>query len=216
MTEKCCSAAALLNGLFRREGDMSQVEIAESVVSEISLRLWSVDEYHRIIEAGILTVEDKVELLEGKIVQMSPQDPPHASTTQWAGNYLARLLGDRAFIRNQLPITIPPDSEPEPDIAVVRVDRRAYFDHHPMPEEIFLLIEIADSTLMKDRQQKVKTYAKANISEYWVVDVNKRQVYIFRQPEADAYTQELLLNEEDVIDVVAFPETTVFLRQLFP
>jgi Uma2 family endonuclease len=195
---------------------MSQIEIAESVVSEIPLRLWSVDEYHRILEAGILTVEDKVELLEGKIVQMSPQDPPHASTTQWAGSYLARLLGDRAFIRSQLPITLPPDSEPEPDIAVVRVDRRAYFDHHPAPEEIFLLIEIADSTLAKDRRQKAKTYAKANIPEYWVVDVNKRQVYIFRQPEADVYTQTFLLSEEEAIALVAFPEITVSLRQLFP
>lgn len=188
----------------------------ESVTPEIPLRLWSVDEYHRMIEAEILTPDDKVELLEGKIVQMSPQDPPHASTTQWAGNYLARLVGDRAFIRNQLPITIYPNSEPEPDIAVVRVDRRAYFDHHPAPDEVFLLIEIADSTLTKDRQQKAKTYAGANILEYWVLDVNKRQVYVFRQPEAKKYTQELLLSENEAIKLVAFPDITVSLNQLFP
>lgn len=188
---------------------MSQTEASvESAVSEAPLRLWNVDEYHRMIEAEILTTDDQVELLAGKIVQMSPQDPPHASTTQWAGNYLARLLGDRAFIRNQLPITIFPNSEPEPDIAVVQVDQRAYFDHHPAPNEIFLLIEIADSTLTKDRQQKAKIYAKAKIPEYWVVDVNQQQIYIFRQPEAETFTQELLLNKDAEIELVAFPEIT--------
>ncbi|PSB21168.1 Uma2 family endonuclease [Phormidesmis priestleyi ULC007] len=127
---------------------MAQTEaFVGSTIPAIPLRLWSVDEYHCMIEAGILTTDDKVELLEGKIIQMSPQNPPHASTTQWAGNYLTRLLGDRAFIRNPLPITIRPNSEPEPDIAVVQVDRRAYFNHHPAPDEVFLLIEIADSTL---------------------------------------------------------------------
>lgn len=109
-------------------------------------RLWTVDEYHRMIEAGILTTEDKVELLEGRIIQMSAQRPPHAATTQRIDRYLQTLLRNQADIRSQLPITLS-TSEPEPDIAVVRIDPGGYADHHPAPNEILLLIEVAHTTL---------------------------------------------------------------------
>ena len=99
------------------------------------LRLWTVDEYHRMFEADILTTEDRVELLEGRIIQMSPQQPPHAATTQRTWKYLYRLLLDKADIRVQLPITLRPNSEPEPDIAVVRINSREYIDAHPTADD---------------------------------------------------------------------------------
>jgi Uma2 family endonuclease len=168
-----------------------------------------------MIEAGILTNEDKVELLEGQIIQMSPQRPPHAATTQCAANYLSRLL-KQAYIRVQLPVTLPPNSEPEPDIAVVCIDDREYFDHHPAADEIFLLVEVAKTTLKNDRITKAPTYAKAKIPEYWILDVQERQVYVFREPEAESYQQEIILSEDATISLLAFPDVNVSLNQLFP
>lgn len=185
-------------------------------MTSTKIHLWTVDEYHQMIEAGILTHEDKVELLEGQIIQMSPQRPPHAATTQCASDYLRDLLLGRVTIRVQLPITLPPNSEPEPDIAVVRIDSRRYFDHHPAADEIFLLVEVAKTTLKNDRITKVPTYAKAKIPEYWILDVQERQVYIFREPEAETYQQEIILSEDATIPLFAFPDVNVSLNQLFP
>ena len=184
-------------------------------MTSTKVHLWTVDEYHQMIEAGILTHEDSFELLEGQIVQMSPQRPPHAATTQCAANYLSRLL-EQAYIRVQLPITLPPNSEPEPDIAVVRIDNRQYFDHHPAADEIFLLVEVAKTILKNDRITKALVYAKAKISEYWILDVQERQVYVFREPGAETYQQEIILGEDATISLLAFPDVNVFFNQLFP
>lgn len=120
-------------------------------MTSTKVHLWNVYEYHRMIETGILTSDDQVELLEGQIIQMSPQRPPDAATTQCASDYLRDLLSGRAIVRVQLPITLLPNSEPEPDIAVVRIDSQRYIDHHPAPDEIFLLVEVAKTTLLRSR-----------------------------------------------------------------
>jgi Uma2 family endonuclease len=177
-------------------------------------RLWTVDEYHRMIEVGLLTPDDKVELLEGQIIQMSPQRPPHAGTTQRIDRYLQNLLGSQADIRVQLPITLS-TSEPEPDIAVVRIDPAAYGDHHPTPNEIFLLIEVAYTTLETDRGEKALIYAKANIADYWILDVSDRQVHIFRNPSQEGYQSETVLNENATLAPLAFPEVEIPFSQLF-
>jgi Uma2 family endonuclease len=178
-------------------------------------KLWTVDHYHRMIETGLLTGSDRVELLEGQIIEMNPQLPPHAATTQRAFRYLDRLLETVAYVRMQLPVTLRPKSEPEPDIAVVRLDPHEYGDHHPTPEDILLIIEVADSTLLNDRQQKARIYALAGIGDYWILDVNARQVYVFREPTPDGYQQETILPANTVLAPVAFPHIAIPLNQLF-
>ncbi len=180
------------------------------------LKKWSLGDYHRMIEFGILTREDQVELLEGVIVQLNPQRSPHAATTQCASDYLRERLTGRVIVRVQLPITLPPDSEPEPDIAIVRLDPRKYFDRHPQSNDILFLAEVADSTLREDRTRKAKLYAKANISEYWVLDVNNRQVLRFRKSNRDRDCEEFTLSENDSIELVAFPGILLSISQLFP
>jgi Uma2 family endonuclease len=180
------------------------------------LRLWTVDEYHQMIETGILDEDDRVELLAGQIIEMSPQLPPHAATTQCSANYLSSLLTGLAYIRMQLPITIFPNSEPEPDIAVVRIVSNEYCDHHPTRDEIFLVVEVANTTLRKDSGQKVRAYANANIPEYWILDVNERRVYVLRNPGNEGYQEEIILNESAVFSMVAFPEIAVSVGELFP
>lgn len=178
-------------------------------------KLWTVDDYHRMVEAGVLTENDRVELLEGQIIEMNPQLPPHAATTQRAFRYLDRLLETVAYVRMQLPVTLQPKSEPEPDIAVVRMDANEYGDRHPTPDDILLMIEVADSTLLNDRQQKALVYAKANLADYWILDVNAKQVYVFREPTPDGYQQETILTANTLLTPVAFPNITIPLNQLF-
>lgn len=180
------------------------------------VRLWTVNEYHRMLEAGILSTGDRVELLEGLILEMSPQLPPHASTTQRIARYLDRLLEDRAYIWMQLPITLTSYSEPEPDVGVVCIDPHEFSDHHPIPDEILLIIEVADTTLDADRKQKAQTYAKAGIVDYWILDVNTQQVYVLRQPNVEGYQQETILNANATLSLVAFPDIKIPLNQLFP
>jgi Uma2 family endonuclease len=184
-------------------------------MSPTKVKTWTVDDYHRMLETGILTEGDRVELLNGQIIEMNPQLPPHAATTQRAFRYLDRLLETVAYVRMQLPITLKPKSEPEPDIAVVRLDANEYGDRHPTANDIFLIIEVADSTLLSDRQQKKTIYAKAGISDYWILDVNTRQVYVFREPISDGYQQEIILSANTLLAPIAFPDISIPVNQLF-
>ncbi len=179
------------------------------------VRQWTVDDYHRMLDAGILAEDDRVELLNGQIFEVSPQRPPHTTATKRAYDYLKPLLSGRADVRAQSPITLGLHSEPEPDIAVVAIDELEYSDRHPGPNEIFLLIEVADITLNRNIGEKVVTYALAEIQDYWVVDVKARQIRVFRQPASGTY-QERRLDEEDVLSLLAFPNVDVALEQLLP
>jgi len=180
------------------------------------LRLWTVDEYRRMTETGILNPDERVELIDGQIISMSAKNPPHAATNLCAADYLRSLLAGLALIRIQDPIALSYNSEPEPDIAVVQIDPRLYQDFHPAPDNIFLLIEIADTTLETDRRRKAPAYAKAGITDYWILDVNMRQVYVFREPGETNYRQETVFNEDEVLSMLAFPEIEVQISQLFP
>ena len=173
----------------------------------VTIAKWTLDEYHHMIATGILD-ERRVELLKGEIVEMSPEGEPHAYFSSEAGEYLTRLLGDRAMIRPSKPITLPNDSEPEPDIAVVQRLGREYLEHHPYPENIFWLIEYSDSSLDKDLQTKSKIYAEVGLLEYWVVNLKKRQVVVFREPEDGEYASKVTLNG-GTIYLLAFPDVAI-------
>lgn len=180
------------------------------------LRLWTVEEYRRMTETGILNPDERVELIDGQIISISAKNPPHAATNLCAADYLRNLLARLALIRIQDPIALSYNSEPEPDIAVVQIDRRLYQDFHTAPDNIFLLIEIADTTLETDRKRKAPAYANAGITDYWILDVNTLQVYVFREPGEANYLQETVFNEDDVLSMLAFPEIEVQISQLFP
>jgi Uma2 family endonuclease len=185
-----------------------------SAVEMFPQRRWTVDEYHRMIAVGILTPRDRVELLDGHIIEMVPQEPPHASTTSSFGNDFVMLFAGKAWVRQQLPITIAPNSEPEPDIAVVKLDDRRYRDRHPTPADVYLLIEVADSSLMYDRDRKAAIYAKANIPEYWVIDVNQQQLLVFREPAGETYQVQQVLGVQAAIAPLAFPDISIQLSAL--
>lgn len=173
----------------------------------VTIAKWTINEYHRMIAAGILD-NRRVELLKGEIVEMSPEGEPHAFFSSEAGEYLIRLLGDRVMIRPSKPITLPNDSEPEPDIAIVQRLGREYLEHHPYPENIFWLIEYSDSSLDKDLETKSKVYAEAKILEYWVVNLKKRHLVVFRDPQDGEYASKSTLTG-GMIYPLAFPDVPV-------
>lgn len=174
---------------------------------------WTLDDYHRMIEVGLLN-ERRVELLNGDIVDMAPEGPEHAQLNTDTADYLRELLGNRALVRDAKPITLPENnSEPEPDLAIVQPLRAIYRTHHPYPENIFWLIEYANTTLSKDLETKRKTYAASEIQEYWVVDLKHRRLKVFREPVDYNYASESTFTTGE-ISPLAFPDIRVSVQRL--
>jgi len=144
-------------------------------------RRFSVAEYHKLIEIGILTEDDNLELLEGYLVHKMSRNPPHDATIQKIMKKLFRLLPPDWDLRVQSAITVT-TSEPEPDLAIVRGDENTYLTRHPGPADLGLVIEIADTTLAGDRADKGRIYARADITCYWIVNIVDRQVEVYTIP----------------------------------
>ncbi len=134
-----------------------------------------------MIEAGVLSTEDRVELVDGDIVAMTPQKSRHAAAVRLTQIALDRAFGDGVDVRTQLPLALDPDSEPEPDVAVVSGAPRDYIDEHP--STALLVVEVADSSLIFDRTVKAAVYARGGIADYWIVNLIDRLLEVHRAPE---------------------------------
>ncbi|VXD22207.1 conserved hypothetical protein [Planktothrix serta PCC 8927] len=179
----------------------------------LMLAKWTIEDYHRMIDAEILT-QRQVELLNGEIVEMAPEGEVHAYSSDEAGEYLIYLLGNRAKVRQGKPITIPlSNSEPEPDIAIVERLGQDYRNHHPYPENIFWLIEYSNSSLTKDLEIKTKIYAEAQIPEYWVINLKTLTLVVFRSPRDEGYQDRETLTQGE-ISPLAFPDLVISVKQL--
>jgi len=148
----------------------------------IQNRRWSREEYDRLIAGGMFHPEERLELIEGEIVQMSPQGSQHATGVTLVENTLRTVFGKNYVVRVQMPLAISLGSEPEPDIAIVTGAPRDYCKEHPTTAE--LVIEIADTTLTYDRTKKAAMYAQAGIQEYWILNLLDRQLEVYRQPQS--------------------------------
>jgi Uma2 family endonuclease len=143
------------------------------------------DEYYRMGDAGLF-IDKRVELLDGEIITMPPQNPPHAGGLTRIPSVLMRLLGTAVAIRVQLPIVLDDWSEPEPDIAVCQPDPDDYMFAHPRADQVLLLIEVADSSLPYDRGRKIPAYARSGIPEYWIINLVDRKIEMFSDPDPAA------------------------------
>jgi Uma2 family endonuclease len=140
-------------------------------------------------EVGLLSPDDRTELIEGEIIDMPPIGPTHAEVVALLTKGLVRLGGDAAVVRVQSPVRFMPRSEPQPDFALVMAKPRGYREMHPIAGEILLLIEVSDSTLRYDLDVKARLYAKHGVPEYWVVDLVARRVWRHRRPRGQQYAQ---------------------------
>jgi Uma2 family endonuclease len=176
-----------------------------------TLYKWSIEDYHRLVETGILS-DRPVELLEGEIVQMSPEGPLHTFINHEIVKYLRQLLDELAEVREAHPITLD-NSEPEPDLAVVKLPNTNYITHHPYSSDIYLLIEVSNSTLSDDLVRKKEIYARNGIPEYWVIDLQNNKLWIFRNPQDNDYLQVTEVTK-GTINLIAFPHIGVEVNKL--
>lgn len=177
-----------------------------------TLMKWSLKEYHNLIDNGVLAGKN-VELLEGELIEMPPESPIHSYVTRTGNQYLRKKLEGLALLIEAHPITLT-NSEPEPDIAIVKPYSHEYKYQHPSSEDIFLLIEISNKTLNYDLNDKRKVYAKEGIKEYWVVDIKNQQINIFLNPENEDYQIQKVLRE-GVIKIQSFLDLELKINQLF-
>lgn len=163
---------------------------------QLERQLFTVDDYYKMAELGIIS--NNVELLNGDIIKMSPTKSHHASIVDTLGDLLPPLgLRDTIKARIQNPVRLNAYSEPEPDVALVKRKKDKYRHQHPQPEDIYLLIEVADATLEKDRQLKSSLYANAGILEYWIVNLLDYQVEVYRKPLGGEYLEKKTFQLED-------------------
>lgn len=170
------------------------------------VRRFTLAEYHTLIEVGVLKPGDPYELLNGVIKYKMPQNTPHASTASKLEKRIWKMLPDELLLRTQKPISIPnQDSEPEPDLAIIFGPENRYDEAQPLPREVLLLIEVADSSLDEDLGEKLVGYASARIPAYWVVNLRARVVEVFSQPRGGrnpTYRNRLTFAAGSVIPVV--------------
>lgn len=177
----------------------------------VSVFKWSLADWHELIESGVLA-ERRVELLEGEIIEMSPEGAMHSSTNYSVAEYFRDLLRERAIIREAHPITLD-NSEPEPDIAIVNSPYTNYFTRHPYPQDIYWLVEISNQTLKSDLEGKSITYARNGIPEYWVIDLVNKQLVVHTQPVNNLYSQIRTLTS-GTITPQAFSDLAIALDRL--
>ncbi len=181
-----------------------------------TLRPITIDEYHKMIAAGIIPEDARIELILGQMFDMAAKGTRHTFSTTRLVRELTRLIEQGAIVRCQEPITLPNNSEPEPDITIARLRDDNYLDSHPSPSDLMLVIEVADSSLDFDKNIKANLYAAAGIQEYWIVNLLDDRLEVYRQPNSSIYTEIKIISPQDPIELPQFPEISIDLAAIFP
>lgn len=182
----------------------------------IKTRLWTRKEYHRAAEVGLFRPDERLELLDGEILVKVTVHPPHACSLRLTEDQLRASFTANTEVRTRLPIVLSNRSEPQPDVAVVRGRVTDYSTEHPTAADALLVIEIADSSLRLDRGRKRVAYARAGISEYWIVNIPQRQLEVFREPTGRTYRNAFVRGEGETMSPLALPGATLRVVDLLP
>ncbi len=180
----------------------------------MAITRYSVDDYEEMIRLGVLTENDRVELIRGEIIAKMPIGPRHSASIKRLNQVIGPQIPGRAILGIQDPIRLP-DSEPEPDLSVVRERADCYETGHPRPPDIFLIAEVSDSSLDDDRTIKRSIYAEAGIAEYWIVNLVDDCLEVYRGPQPDGTYREMrVLRRGDVADILALPGVAVAVAEI--
>ena len=177
--------------------------------SPVVRRRFTVEQYEQMAVAGIFAEDDRIELIEGEIVEMSPLGPQHSACVSRLDRLFQRHLGESVIVRVQDPIRISRSSEPQPDLTIVQPRADFYAGGHPEPEDVLLLIEVADSSLSYDRDVKLSLYARAGIPEVWLVALLPQGVEVYRAPSDDGYGEKRTARRGDVLTAVNLPGISI-------
>ncbi|MHB8577665.1 MAG: Uma2 family endonuclease [Dehalococcoidia bacterium] len=195
------------------------IETAPAVVAQQSAalpsrRCFSVDEYYRMAEAGILNDDERVELIEGEIIQMPPIGSGHSGDVNRGNARFTGPLAGRAVVSIQNPVRLSSHSELVPDLALLRPRADFYGESHPGPADVLLIIEVSDSTLSYDRGRKLAAYAAAGIPEVWIEDVKGKRIVICRAPVDGEYAHMEIIGQDGSISPLAFPDLVLKVTDL--
>ncbi len=181
---------------------------------QIQRRTFTVDEYHVMLRANILTEDDRVELLDGEIVNMAPIGSEHSGCVLRLNHLLLQRLLGRALVNIQNPIILSDHSEPQPDLALLVPRADFYTGSHPGSLDIYLLIEVTDTTADFDRQVKVPLYARAGIREVWLVDLAAQGIEVYRDPAEGSYRTNTRLKDAQCLSPLAFPDLVLTAKDI--
>jgi Uma2 family endonuclease len=186
-----------------------------AVEVELPRRLFTVEEYHRMAEAGILGEDERVELIEGEIIQMAPIGPRHAGCVINATRLFITRLGDRAVVSPQNPVVIRPRSEPQPDLVLLRQRAVSYSRELPASQDVLLAVEVAETTVRLDRLVKARLYARAAIPEFWLCLARDGAIEVYRGPSVDGYAGVTLHSPGQAVSPLAFPDVSFAVTDFF-
>ena len=186
-----------------------------AVETDLVRRLFTRAEYYRMAEVGILKPTDRVELIRGEIVQLSPIGPRHSAFVNNLNQLLVLQLGGRAIVSVQNPVVVDDYSEPQPDLALLRRRAIPYKEAHGTPEDVLLLIEVAETSIRYDRSTKLRLYAEAGVPEYWIVDCVAESVEVYRSPGPEGYREVSRISRGANVGPIALPDVVLPLPEIF-
>jgi Uma2 family endonuclease len=191
---------------------------AGSVLMAVQLtkRLFTVDDYHRMVDAGILHEKDRVELIEGEVLAMSPIGPPHCAAVDRATRAMVNGAGEKAIVRVQAPVQLDRYNQPEPDIVLLKPKEDFYATRHPGPADILLIVEVAQSSIDYDRSVKARIYSRTGIVEYWLADVEQDCVFVFSDPGKNGYRTVRQFSRGQSLTPYLLPNCQVTVDSLLP
>ena len=176
------------------------------MLAEQTRHVLTVNDFHRMAEGGFFQASDRIELIEGELFDMPPIGPEHNGKTNLLTYHLSAKLNGKAIVSVQNPVVLSPDSELYPDVAVLRWREDFYAQSLATVKDVLLLIEVADTTAKSDRNKKIPLYARHGIPESWLVDLQKRQLEVYREPDVQGYRQILLPRQNEQISPALLPE----------
>jgi Uma2 family endonuclease len=182
--------------------------------AEVATYRFSVEEFNKLGEAGIFDEDDRVELLDGEIIVLSPVGTQHAGIVMRLISVFHDKLGKRVLINPQNPTVMDEFSEPLPDIMLLKPRKDFYSSAHPRPGDIFLLIEVSDTTLAYDRGRKLRKYAESRLAEVWIVNVKQQTIEQFRAPGGATYSSSAAFRRGQTIKIAAFPDVQFSVEEL--
>ena len=186
-----------------------------SVIFTPQRRKLSADQFEEMGRTGILGPEARVELLDGEMIEMAPIGSRHAAAVSFLSMHFARSVGHLALVQTQNPLRLADDSEPQPDLLLLRPTADRYRSAHPRPTDVLLLIDVADTTLRFDRETKLPLYARHGVPEVWILDLDTERLEIYREPAAGGYRRKLERSGAESIAPVALPTVTLEVRAIF-
>lgn len=182
----------------------------------ITTHRFTVADYHRMAEAGVFRPGQRVELLNGEIRDMLPPGPGHSGGVNRLAHLFTHKGQGRFLVWNQSPLALSEDSEPQPDVMLVKPREDFYSQQHPSPEDVFLVIEVSDSSPTYDRQEKLPAYGRAGVPEFWLVNVPKKCVEIYREPHYTGYASSSIVKHGGKVSPEAFPDMVISVEELLP